>query len=437
MRGFMFKFVFNLLMDTPGDVGAPDAGRGKPTSVEEDLKFLREGKDESKDDDSDEESDDDGEESDDNDSSEEGNEEETSDDDREESDENESEESEEEDSEESDDDTKEASGIVTVKDITKDFPEFFKKHPEVKGIIYRERQYSELFAEPKEAQQALVKAETFDTINHDVMSGNMEPLFEAIKNAKGDAFNKVVANILPTIQKLDESVYMKLVAVPLKRALRSALAHGLKTKNANLANSAQHLHQYIFEDDDISDKAEFEISPDKEKSEAEKKYEAKLAELDSRDHNNFKNTVDGEWLGQMKTSFMEKLDPEGVLSNWTKDKMFEDCLVEVNNQLTKDPRHMRNMEHLWKQAKASGYNSESKSRIVNAALARARQILPEVRSKLRSEALNERKRKMSKNGNGKKFIAQNKGQSQNRSANKGNKNPKSTSSMSELDAIRS
>lgn len=428
-----------MFFDEPGDVGAPGNGKGISHSVEEDLAFLRKDKkddnnpeEEDTPEEDNEESDDSGESDDADDADEEP---EESDDEPEEADDNDEEEDDDAESDDSEE-SKETAGITTVKDIKKDFPDFFKKHPEVRGIIYRERQYSELFAEPKDAQEALSKADTFDTIHQDVMGGDISKILHTVNKAKPEAFKKIISSLLPTIQKLDESTYMKLVAVPLKRALRAAYTKGIKSKDVNLERAAQHIHQYIFDDLEMNEKAEFEGVKEEEKSETEKRYEAKLNELDQRDHNNFKNTVDSDWLGGVQSSFLEKLDPNNTLTDWAKNKMFEDAVKELNKQMTADPRHMRNMEHLWKQAKASGYNAESKTRIVNAALARAKQILPEVRAKLRAEAFNKGKKVVVNKDGKKKLIVNHTGERKTSVNNKG-KNPKSTSQMSELEALRS
>jgi hypothetical protein len=444
----MNKFLFPLFFAADGDVApihAADDGS-------DDLKFLKsddnaddkdddsddkedESDDKDKDDDKDEDKEDDKDDDDGEDKEDDKSDEDEEDEDEKEDSDDDSDEDEE--SKEGDDDGK--VNLVTIKDIKKDFPDFFKKHPEMRSVIFRERQFSEIFADPKQAQESVAKADLFDNIEADLIGGEIKPLLESIKNVKSAKFDNLVKNFLPALRAIDETAYTKLLAVPLKRALRGAKAHALKNGNKNLANAVDHVNQFYFEDETLDTKAEYEDEGAKKTPEQEK-YEKKLAELSERDRGTFKNSVDTDWLGEVQTIFMDGLDPDKLLSDWTKTKMLEDCLKEVNKQLSNDPRHMRNMEHLWKNAAAAGYNSESKSRIVTAALARAKQIIPEVRRKLRSEALNERRRRVDKKDNNnkpRKIEASGETHKEKRNLDKGRKDPRSTSQMSELDVLRS
>jgi len=65
--------------------------------------------------------------------------------------------------------------------------------------------------------------------------------------------------------------------------------------------------------------------------------------------------------------------------------MTDEIFKSVNSQLNADKVHMRNMDSLWKQASKS-LTSANKTSIINAYLARAKQIIPSVKSKMLSEA---------------------------------------------------
>lgn len=423
----MFKFLFPLFAPATA-IGDISGGTREPMSAEDDLKFLRENQEPDPEPEVEAEPEAENEESD-----------TTSDDEGNESDSEEDlEKTEDEDDEEADkeDEEEEPAGLlVTAKDLKEKYPDIFKKVPELKGVIYREQQYSQIFADPKEAQAAAVDANTFHKMEADLMEGNSQPLFEALKKSEGMDFKKFSSNLLSALKKVDEQTYWNVVAVPLKKVLRSAFSRGTKNGDKNLVLSAQHLHNFIFEDIDLDAKADFE-EPESKKTKEQEDYEKKLATLDARDHNAFKISVDDDWLGGVKIAFFDKFDPDNTLSSWMKDKMFESAVGEINKQLTVDVRHMKSMELLWKAAKASGYTAESKSRIVNAALARAKQLIPTIRQKLRQEALSKDK---VKDKDGKKFVvSKDLGRSENKDKNRQpqKKNLRDTSSVSELDIIR-
>lgn len=420
----MFKMLFPLMAgpETIGDIGGSTK---EPMTADDDLKFLRSGEETPDEETTEETAEEEPETT-----------EEESEDTEENTEEDESSEEEEEETEEEpeeDDEEEPVGALVTAKDLKSKFPDIFKKVPELKAVIYREQQYSQLFSDPKEAQLAASQANVFQAMESDLLKGDIAPLFDSLKKSDGADFDKLASNILPSLRKLDESTFMKVIAVPLKQVLRRAFSEGTRKGDKNLALSAQHLHNFVFDNTNLNEKSEFESGDISKKSSEQEKYEHKLNELDQRDHKNFKNTVDTEWLGGLHESFFQGFDPDNTLTKWTKDKLFEDAILELNKQLSSDPRHMKNMEGLWRQAKASGYDLSSKSRIVNAALARAKQIMPQVRQKLRSEAL-AKGGKVSSGDKKKTFKVTPKtktGEQRPRS-----KNPRNTSDMSELDIIR-
>ena len=376
----MIKY-FKFLLYPPGDVSAlgGNSGGNSGFSTKNDIAILNEGvddkpedikstKEEPNEDDEtpDEESED------------------TDEQDDEDEEESEKEDGEDEEEEESEEETKEYSSVPAISDIKKKFPEFFKQFPEVRAAIFRDQKFSEVFATPKEASIAANQAATLIEMETDLMSGNSEKLFAAVKKANTESYSKLVSNLLPTLEKSDKDLYMKLAAVPLKKAIRAAIIEGRRKEDKNLEYGAMHLHKFLFDSDDVNEKAEFEQEIAK-KTQAEMDFEKRLAQLDSRDLNTFKTSVDEEYLGKVQAIFDKDIDDS--LSAKMRSWMYNDLLKEVNTQLENDQRYMNQMRQLWLQAKNSGNNSVFKAKIVNTALARANQIIPGIKLKLKKEAL--------------------------------------------------
>lgn len=391
--------------------------------AEDDLKFLREGNDNVDPKVGEEENEEEKDKTED-----EGQDEDEVKEDEEETEEDNKEDDEKEEEENEEDDEKELlGGLVTAKDIKAKYPDIFKKFPELRSVIYREKQYSDIFTDPKEAETVSKDAQAFHDIESDLTSGESKPLFEALKKIDGMDFGKFASKLLPALKEVDEATYMKVLAVPFKMVLRSALAHGISKKDKNLELSAQHLHNFIFDNLDLDSKTDFENESKEEVNPEEKKYRQKLDELDKRDYQAAKVDVDKTWMDGVRTAFFDKFDPDNTLSKWTKEKMFESAINELNTQLTADARYMRLVQSFWQKAKASGYSSESKSRIVTTALARAKQIIPEIRTKIRNEALAKDKAEGKKTF---KVVKKDKPREQKKSGNK-------FEGMSDLDIIRS
>lgn len=425
MNSLLSKILI-LFFDTNTGTGTGVAGNVGPMGPEDDLKFLRENRGEV--DDKEDSKDEDKEDKD---------EEDKDDIEPDENVEEEKDEEDKEDKEDKDEDEEEqeelVGGLVSAKDLKAKFPDIFKKVPELKAVIYREQQYSQLFADPNEAQEAANLANTFREMESDLVSGDFKPLLNGLKNTKEVDFSKLAASLLPSMKELDEPTFMKMISVPLKQVLRSAFRTGQQKDNKNLMYAAQHIHDFIFDDINLDEKAEFEGEAKKANPE-EQKYKEKLEALDKRDHENFKKNVDLQFLGVIESEFLNGLDPNGEMSKWQKNKMFEDAVAEISRQLVADPRHMKNLEVLWRNAKASGYNSESKTRIVNTSLARARQIIPQIRTKLRQEAFAKDKKNGEEREPKKTFRTPER--SSERREEKRKPNPRNTDDMSDLDIIR-
>lgn len=431
----MFRLFFNFpLYFSPDDVsGIASRNQG----VESDLKFLKGEENVEKDNDEEAE---DTEDTNDSDTDKEisdsdGNDTDTEEDTDKEFDDDDQDSEEDKDTEESDNTEEQDEVKLTVKDIKKDFPEFFKKHPEMRGVIYRERQYSEVFTSPQEAQSAARLADTYLQMESDLIGGNSEPLLKSLKKANdGKTFDDFVSNLLPNLLKVDSETYYKVVAVPLKKALRAALREGEKKGNKNLTASAQWIHDFLFQSADVNEKAEFEDKvKNTEKSPEQAEYEKKIQALDQRDYRNYKTSVDEEWINGVEKFFMDGLDPDNVLSDWTKKKMLEEAISQLNEQMVKDTRYIRSINSLWVQARNSGYERSFKTRIVNTSLARAKQIIPTIRQKLRSDALSERRRQNKDKDNGNKRVIKNDNSKVKTISNKKDK----YKGMSDLDIIRS
>tara|TARA_R110000868_G_scaffold16913_7_gene74967 strand:- start:3197 stop:4447 length:1251 start_codon:yes stop_codon:yes gene_type:complete len=279
----------------------------------------------------------------------------------------------------------------SVKEIKAKYPTFFKEFPEVRAAIFREQRFTELFASPDEAENSVKKASLLDEIEADLLDkADPTNLFDGIKKSNAKSFEKLALALLPTIQQQDKDLYTRVAATPIKQLLRSALKEGRGTdgKLTDLGKSALWIHQYFFgKDAKPEDPVEGEVKPSTEKSESEKRLEAKLEQINQREYTEFKGSVDTSYVTKMTSEFKATLDKDERLTDFVKRTIIKDGLVEIRQALEKDPRYTRQMSALWNQAVKAGYSSDLKSRIVSTALARAKSLVPSIRQKLVSEAL--------------------------------------------------
>lgn len=294
-----------------------------------------------------------------------------------------------EDKEQTDEEKEEEAHLTaTYTDIKTKYPKIFKEFPELRAAIFRDQRMSEIFGSPDDAEAAASKAGTLDNIEDDIINkGNVINLLNLVEKNNKASYEKIVTSILPHIQSTSKDLYLEIAAVPIKQLLRSAWATG-KGKDTDLGRAAAYIHNFFFGNTDIDSKVKFEsvIAGSAEKTPEQKAFEERLAKLDEKEYTDFKGGVDNSYITKMSSEIRSGLDKDARLTEYAKNKLVEDILIDIKDQLVADTRYQTSMQSLWLQAKKSGFTSDFKSRITNAALARAKALIPTSRQKKVAEA---------------------------------------------------
>lgn len=301
-------------------------------------------------------------------------------------------EEEEEDDEESDEDKEQDRLLSSWTDIKKQYPDFAKKFPDVKAALFRDQQYSSLFATPKEAEDVIGKADTLDKLGEDLIGqGDPTALLDTIGKQSPENLKKMALNILPYFQEKDKTFYYELAAVPIKQLLRSAFKSG--GKDTDLGRAALHLHKYFFNDLDIDKTVKGEVKDSKEVDPKVKALEDRLNQINQREEKAFLDSIDTSYDSKMTKSIREGLDKDERLTEWAKTQITSEVMKEIHKLLSSDKNHTNQMTSLFKQAKTAGFTNDFKTRLINTVLVRAKALVPNVRAKMVSQALNLKKKK--------------------------------------------
>src|SRR6267142_857521 len=286
----------------------------------------------------------------------------------------------------------------SIKSITKEFPEaekIFKKYPQLRDAYYREGKFSQLYATIEDAEEASVKAESLDAINADLMDGNTKDILQAINKDNPDSFKKIAANFLPTLQSLDENLFYE-TAIPLvNTAIRNLYLAGQKSKDNNMMGAAKIMAHFFHGSYDIP--ASTERAKDPELENERKKLQDEKNSIEREKFTEFDTSVNDRTRKFLSRTIEEGLDPNKSLSDFTKSKIIDEIIDRVGTELSKDRQHMASINKLWKLASQERFSAKSADRIISAFLSRAKQLIPEIRSKVKSEALGTRS-KSSDNG---------------------------------------
>jgi hypothetical protein len=283
------------------------------------------------------------------------------------------------------------------KKILQEFPTLFKKFPDLREMYFREQEYTKAFPTVEDAKEAVEKNERFDTFDELVSAGTPEKTAEflaAVKESDKDIHDNFVRAFLPALSKHDPDAYFEVLTPISQNLIRDVYNAGVRLGNKDLMNSALHFAQYYFDDKDIATGKKSvpvrssELSPEKEKFEQEKE------EFYSKQFETAQNSVESDLSSKLGREISRGLETD--FNEFMVKTLTKEIKIELDEAITKDPNHMARMKSFWKQARTNGFSKESLGRISSAYLSRARQLLPEIKNRIRSEALSDKKAKADK-----------------------------------------
>lgn len=358
----MYKSWYPYFYDAPD---ANSGGGSNTEPVKTDVEVLEEGSDNAEEDESEE------------------SEEEQEEDNEEESDTDDGSE----DADESDDDEEleepqaKEENELTVKSLKKEFPEIFKKFPEVKDAIFRDREYTKLFGSIEDATEAAEKSQLLDSIGAQIAEGDSTELVQSLK--KNDSLETFTQSFMPNLFKTDKELYYKVTDDIINRALHAAVSHARKNGNKNLETATKYIAQFVFGEPELPN---IEDRTTRQKSDAEKQLESERQRDYSAKLQEFEGSVHGSAREKLSRIIMEGLDPDNTMSDFTKEALRDKIIEQVGLTIAKDKIFQSQLNSLWRRAAREGLSKEAKSRIISAYLGRAKRIVPSVRAKIRREA---------------------------------------------------
>lgn len=259
-------------------------------------------------------------------------------------------------------------------------PKLLKLIPELRTVIFAEQEYREAFPTVEEAKEAREIVETFAQYQNDLTSGNVEPLLEALEKTGKDKLEGFVANIIPSIFKMNKDLAVQMLYPEFKKMLRAAMKHGSK----DMEISAGNIHYYLFGDHDYKSDVGLkpkELDPkDDELTQREKAFEKKQYDTFSND---IQTVLDKRMSKIIGTS--EVMANSG-LSVFLQKKITEEVMQEVDKQILLDKRIQGNISALWTKARREGYTTEGKDRLLSAYLSRAKVLMPKVLANVLAQA---------------------------------------------------
>lgn len=276
-------------------------------------------------------------------------------------------------------------GAVSRKEILKKYPNLFKDFPYLESAYYRNYQFTDLFPTPKDAEQALAKADTLDAFDKDLLSGNTKNILEAAKKSDPKAFYKIVDTYMSTLADVDEKAYHHVLGNNIKQTIVAMVREGRRSDDETLVNAAALLNKFVFGSSEFEPAKNLSTDekPDTRENELkEKEQKIVLQQLEKAD-SDLRRVVQNS----LKATISANIDPKNSMSEFVKKHAGNEILEAVENSLQNDKQFQTLVDRLWERALENDFSKDATDKIRNAFFAKAKMLLPAAIKKARIEAL--------------------------------------------------
>ena len=277
------------------------------------------------------------------------------------------------------------------------YPNLFKDFPFLERATQRDRQFTEIFATPEDAREALSGIERLNNLNEAIFSGETSEVLKELKSQDQEAFNRVVDNYLPALGKADPNAYYHIMSNVSKALIADLYSKGKELQNEEVQAAAVILHKHLFGPNQWTPPQN--LSKPVEKV-ADDKLSQREQEFVNRQYNGALNEVASK-VDKMLTSTIDiNIDPGGQLSTYEKQQVTKEVLKDIYNQMNEDTYFRGYYDKLWQKAAKDGFPPEQMDVIRKNYLARAKTLLKDTMARHRGQVLKDKKERPDKDRKG-------------------------------------
>jgi len=276
-----------------------------------------------------------------------------------------------------------------LKDLEKEYPDILKKHKPLRNAIIRHEQFSQLFVDPRQAQEAVQLNEDYRGFENEILNGDPAKVIRSIQQTSEKGYKRFISGVLPALYDLDRATYSEVVFPVFANLLRKARVNGEASGNENLVRSTKHICSLIWPElkggipnfDSKRVEADPEIdSRAKEVEERERRYEMRV-------RTDFIGGIKGNNEKLLKKRIEKGLDPDNTLNSFLKASIIDKTMKDVQELMDEDVHFNRTMDHLLERGRRSGYSNEYKTRMIGTFIGRATQLIGPIRRRYFNQAL--------------------------------------------------
>lgn len=287
-----------------------------------------------------------------------------------------------------DEDEIDLAGLPTRAKIKEMYPDIFKKIPQLDHVIQREHQFSELFSTLKDAKVAKESLNDYNAFQSELFNGDLKGILRAVKKSDENAYNKLIGNYIEDLARVDPAANLR-VANKITKSILKVLDNRAKElgdseDGEQLGIAIGLVNKALYGSTKLSD-------PEISQQEAEDPREVRLKEEQSKFEQSKYQAAFTDVSTRMKSlltkAVTRDIDPRGTIPSYVKEKLVEDVLSDLDNQLMGDSRFKNLVGSLWSSAHKNGYDASSTNKILEALKRKAQTMLPPIMRAKKERAL--------------------------------------------------
>jgi hypothetical protein len=278
---------------------------------------------------------------------------------------------------------------VSRRQLMKEYPDIFKKHPGLESTIYRERAYTDILPTIEDAKNAKEALNILDNFDKDLKQGKTVDMMKAVLSTDEDAFKKLVDNYMPNLEQVNKDAYHHVLGNEIKHVVHAMSTYAKENDNKEVAQAAATLYQFMFNStkweapkklfsdtvvDDSVTKERERLNKEKEEFENQKQSEHITKLMGSIDN-------------QVKGTIEKSIDPKDEMSEFTKNSAINEVLKKAGEVLKGDKRFQDIVKSLTNKSRSEKFNNESLNRIRSAYYTKYKSVLLPIIQSVRKEAL--------------------------------------------------
>lgn len=271
------------------------------------------------------------------------------------------------------------------KEILAKYPDIFKTFPFLEKMMYRDKEYTELFGSFDDAKEIAEKSETFNAFESQLLEGNTEQILRNVKDVDENAFKTIVDEYLPTLAKIDKEAYLHVTGNLNRRLIMEMVQEANETNNEDLKQAALLVNQFVFGTAKFTAPTRLmeKKAENAEQSEAEKERLSFARERYETARDDLQTQVDNT----LRATVTEYIDPRGVMTPYVKRNAVADAMKYLTSAIARDESVIKNLDKLWRGAFDNKFSKDTLGKIKSYYLSKAKANMKNAIIKARAEAL--------------------------------------------------